>query len=141
MSLVNQVPPAASACAGDHFASQLAFYTDPYSVHTDLLAGTTAVAPIDLRDVDEYARGHLPGAMRIDYASISSLPADVIPDGVTPVTYCSGPGCLRAHVAALKFANLGIPVKVMVGGYEAWRRYRYTLERGQSTGAKVRRPT
>jgi hypothetical protein len=81
MSLVNQVPPAASACAGDHFASQLAFYTDPYSVHTDLLAGTTAVAPIDLRDVDEYARGHLPGAMRIDYASISSLPADVIPDG------------------------------------------------------------
>jgi rhodanese-related sulfurtransferase len=37
------------------------------------------------------------------------------------VVYCAGPHCNGADVAALKLAELGRPVKMMLGGLTGWQ--------------------
>ncbi|KJF77052.1 rhodanese, partial [Klebsiella aerogenes] len=36
------------------------------------------------------------------------------------VVYCAGPHCNGADIAALKLAQLGRPVKMMLGGLTGW---------------------
>ncbi|MCV7760406.1 rhodanese-like domain-containing protein, partial [Pluralibacter gergoviae] len=43
------------------------------------------------------------------------------------VTYCAGPHCNGADVAALKLALLGRPVKIMIGGMTGWQDEGFTF--------------
>lgn len=37
------------------------------------------------------------------------------------VVYCAGPHCNGADIAALRLAELGRPVKMMLGGLTGWQ--------------------
>jgi rhodanese-related sulfurtransferase len=45
------------------------------------------------------------------------------------VTYCAGPHCNASTHAALRLAELGVPVKEMLGGFDFWVRDGYPVER------------
>ena len=57
-----------------------------------------------------------PSHGRINERNLASYPPDAL-----FVTYCAGPHCNGADKAALKLAQLGRPVKKMIGGVEGWR--------------------
>jgi rhodanese-related sulfurtransferase len=42
------------------------------------------------------------------------------PDDILFITYCAGPHCNGATRGALRLAQLGRPVKVMIGGITGW---------------------
>ncbi|HFK3894083.1 TPA: rhodanese-like domain-containing protein, partial [Klebsiella pneumoniae] len=46
------------------------------------------------------------------------------------VVYCAGPHCNGADVAALKLAELGRPVKMMLGGLTGWEDEGYAFASG-----------
>jgi len=46
------------------------------------------------------------------------------------VVYCAGPHCNGANKAAVKLAQLGRPVKEMIGGLTGWIDEGFGLERG-----------
>ncbi|CRK62083.1 Rhodanese-related sulfurtransferase [Alloactinosynnema sp. L-07] len=134
-----------------HFRARLAFETDVSDVHAaltasddfaagkvdnDKLAGAQVrVNPdaidfvlIDSRSTVSWDQGHIPGALHLPTAEIATRARDLVPAGTRVVTYCWGPGCNGATRAALAFAELGYPVREMLGGFEYWAREGFAVE-------------
>jgi rhodanese-related sulfurtransferase len=127
-SLVTQVRAADSASAAAHFESTLRFETDCWDVHHSL-AQPADFALIDVRSEALFARGHIPGAINIPHAKIIGSRMADYPPGTVFVVYCAGPHCNGAHRGALRLAQLGRPVKIMLGGVSGWREERFPLVR------------
>ncbi|MFG1627513.1 rhodanese-like domain-containing protein [Kribbella sp. NPDC049227] len=121
-SAVLQTPAAGRDDAVAHFAGRLSFEADVSDVAADIGVGAPGWVLIDSRSQESWDQGHVPGAVHLPTREIAARAASVVPDGVTVVTYCWGPGCNGATKAALEFARLGYPVKEMIGGFEYWTR-------------------
>ena len=120
-SQVRAVEPAGSGAAAEHFASLLAFETDCWDVHHDLEAGSSEFVLLDVRSPELFEQGHVPGAVNLPHGRINERNLSRYPVGTVFVTYCAGPHCNGADKAALALAQLGRPVKKMIGGVEGWR--------------------
>jgi rhodanese-related sulfurtransferase len=142
MSQVLAVAPAPAAAAAAHFAARLSFETDVSDVHADLQAdGGVEVGGrlvvVDSRSEPAWRQGHVPGALHLPTAEVAARAVGLIPPGRPVVTYCWGPGCNGATRAALAFAQLGYPVKEMIGGFEYWVRQGFAVD---SPAGRLRRP-
>jgi rhodanese-related sulfurtransferase len=122
MSQVSAVPSAASAAALAHYSAQLAFETDCADVHSAFASGPDAVdfVLLDVRSPASFARGHVPGAVNLPHGKIVASKLAGYPTGTLFVTYCAGPHCNGATRGAMRLAELGRPVKVMIGGVTGW---------------------
>jgi rhodanese-related sulfurtransferase len=123
-----------------HFAARLAFEADVSDVHAELEAGVGGVVVVDSRSDEAWVQGHLPGAVHLPTARIANRAAALIPSGAAVVTYCWGPGCNGATRAALAFAELGYPVKEMLGGYEYWVREGFPVVTAHGTVSRPADP-
>jgi rhodanese-related sulfurtransferase len=128
-SAVTRTRPADSALALCHFSADLTFETDCWDVH-DALSHEPDFVLLDVRSPELYARGHVPGAVNIPHGKIiESRLAQYAPDTVF-VVYCAGPHCNGAHRGAIRLAQLGRPVKLMIGGVTGWLDEGFELARG-----------
>jgi rhodanese-related sulfurtransferase len=134
-SMVRQVPAAPSARAAAHFAERLELETDPSDVHSDLVAKHSGIVVLDARPREAYERAHVPGARSVPYRQIDEELAASFSNTDVHVVYCWGPGCNAATKAAVRLAQLGLPVKEMIGGIEYWRREGYALASGPAPGS------
>ena len=82
-------------------------------------AGATLV---DARSAEQYAAGHIPGAINVptgDDAALTRLPADKT---AQLVFYCGGPACSARTTCATKVQALGYTKLAQYkGGYPEWR--------------------
>jgi rhodanese-related sulfurtransferase len=120
MSIVTEVPAAASAAALAHFEASLGFETDCWDVHHSLANGQHDFVLLDVRGTEKYARGHVPGAIDLAHRKIIGSKIDSYPRDTVFVVYCAGPHCNGAARAAIRLAKLGRPVKIMAGGVTGW---------------------
>ena len=87
----------------------------------ELLAASDAgdVVVLDVRPGDEYAAGHLPGAISIPLdelaARISEIPADV-----EIVAYCRGRYCVLSHRAVRMLTEHGYDARLAADGMLEW---------------------
>jgi rhodanese-related sulfurtransferase len=116
---VTAIPPAPSAEARDHFATEFAFETDCWDVHEALGKGADFVL-LDVRGPALFAKGHIPGALNLPHGKMTRSKMDSWPEETIFVTYCAGPHCNGAARGALRLADLGRPVKIMAGGVTGW---------------------
>lgn len=81
---------------------------------------TGDVTLIDVRPEEEYAAGHIPGAISVPVeelaARIGSLPA-----GKTIVAYCRGAYCVLAHEAVRALTAEGLEAVRLADGMLEWR--------------------
>ncbi|MBN8592251.1 MAG: rhodanese-like domain-containing protein [Anaerolineae bacterium] len=130
-SLVAATPAAPSTAAQSHFQAKLGYETDCADVHHDIQHGVNAFVLVDVRSPEAYQRSHVPQAINLPVARITPAALADYPPDTLFVVYCWGPGCNGATKAALRFSELGYPVKEMLGGIEYWEdRERYPIERG-----------
>jgi rhodanese-related sulfurtransferase len=123
MSQVSAVPAADSSTALAHFSSLLSFETDCADVHASLKSEdpqSVDFVLLDVRSPALFARGHVPGAVNLLHGKIVASKLAEYPADTLFVTYCAGPHCNGATRAAIKLAQLGRPVKVMIGGITGW---------------------
>ena len=80
---------------------------------------------------EAFARRHLPGALHLPHSQISAERMTAWPAETLFVVYCAGPHCNGADVAALKLAELGRPVKMMLGGITGWEDEGYAFVAGK----------
>ena len=78
------------------------------------------VTVIDVRPQDEYAAGHIPGALSIPLAELRKRLSD-IPKHRDVVAYCRGPYCVLAVEAVTLLRKRGIRARRFEGGWPAWR--------------------
>jgi len=81
-------------------------------------AGTVTV--LDVRPPDEFALGHLPGAINIPLSEIEARLADLDP-GQEIVAYCRGPYCILSYQAVAKLRARGFNARRLQDGLPQWR--------------------
>ncbi|MGQ7934137.1 rhodanese-like domain-containing protein [Paraburkholderia sp. D1E] len=117
---VNAVPAADSAAALAHFQASLQFETDCADVRAALASGTPGFVLLDVRSPALFEQGHVPGALNLPHGKIVASKLAGYPQDTLFVTYCAGPHCNGAARGALRLAQLGRPVKLMIGGITGW---------------------
>lgn len=88
----------------------------------DLLARVRSgeVTVLDVRPREEYAAGHLPGAINIPLSELETHLNDFNP-GRTVVAYCRGPYCVLSYDAVAQLRKHGIKAKRLKDGYPEWK--------------------
>ena len=131
-------PAASSDDAVVHFARRLGFETDCWDVHDALSRDAQDFVLLDVRSPTLYALGHVPGALNLPHGKITERRMAEWRDGTLFVTYCAGPHCNGANKGALRLAQLGRPVKEMIGGVTGWLDEGFELATGEAVGSLVR---
>ena len=75
---------------------------------------------LDVRPKEEYAAGHLPGAINVPLAELEKN-LKRIPRNREIVAYCRGPFCLLAFEAVAKLRKKGLKARRLETGYPEWR--------------------
>lgn len=104
----------------DYFKAKLNFEIDVMDVKGGMEKGEFVL--VDTRRRASWDHGHIPGAVHLPTAQIPAHAAAQVPAGTPVVVYSWGPGCNGSTFAALAFAELGYPVREMIGGIEYWAR-------------------
>jgi len=78
------------------------------------------VIVLDVRPENEYAAGHLPGAVNIPLADLEKHLDKFGPD-MEIVAYCRGPHCILAYDAVAKLRGHGVRARRLQGGYPEWK--------------------
>jgi rhodanese-related sulfurtransferase/DNA-binding transcriptional ArsR family regulator len=75
---------------------------------------------LDVRPVEEYRAGHIPGAISVPVGELGERLAE-IPKRREVVAYCRGPYCLMAHDAVEKLRARGRRARRLIDGFPEWR--------------------
>jgi rhodanese-related sulfurtransferase len=129
-SNVSLFPAAPSSEAALHFARRLSFETDCWDVHDALSRGVADFVLLDVRSSALFEAGHIPGAINLPHGKITGRRMAEWPRETLFVTYCAGSHCNGANKGALRLAELGLPVKEMIGGITGWLDEGFTLATG-----------
>ncbi|MPZ30040.1 MAG: metalloregulator ArsR/SmtB family transcription factor [Rhodospirillales bacterium] len=88
-----------------------------------------AVTVLDVRPQDEFALGHLPGAINVPLAELERRLSALEP-GQEIVAYCRGPYCVLSYEAVAKLRARGFTVRRLEDGYPEWRAAGLPVEAG-----------
>jgi rhodanese-related sulfurtransferase/DNA-binding transcriptional ArsR family regulator len=78
------------------------------------------VTLLDVRPEDEFARGHLPGAVNVPLAQLARRLAELPPEREV-VAYCRGPWCVLSFEAVALLRRQGYRVRRLEDGYPEWK--------------------
>ncbi|MCS2173050.1 rhodanese-like domain-containing protein [Scandinavium sp. TWS1a] len=121
MSYVTEIPAASPQDAIAHFQCRLSVETDCDDVHAATKSGEVDFVLLHVvGSPAAFARRHLPGALHLPHRYLTEARLCEWPLETLFVVYCAGPHCNGADRAALKLAQLGRPVKIMIGGLTGW---------------------
>ncbi|RDH91365.1 MAG: ArsR family transcriptional regulator [endosymbiont of Seepiophila jonesi] len=85
------------------------------------------VTVLDVRPPEEYAAGHLPGAINIPLAELEKQ-LDALDPSQEVVAYCRGPHCVLAFDAVSKLRERGLKARRLDGGLPEWRLEGFPVE-------------
>ena len=74
----------------------------------------------DVRPQEEFAQGHLPGAVNVPLSELKAYMAG-IPKGREVMAYCRGPWCVLSFEAVSLLRAEGYEARRMAGGLPGWR--------------------
>lgn len=78
------------------------------------------VLVVDVRPVEEYAAGHIPGAVSIPFDELEQRLGE-IPSGRKVVAYCRGPYCVLAAETVKALRAHGVRAVRLKDGFPEWR--------------------
>jgi rhodanese-related sulfurtransferase len=113
------------AKAKQYFEAKMAFTTGP--VELERMMKNNEVNIVDVRAAEDYAEGHIPGALNLpkdQWHTLKGLRKDKI-----NVVYCYSIVCHLAAAAALEFAGKGYPVMELDGGWRWWKDEEFEIEK------------
>ena len=113
------------AKAKQYFEDKLAFTLGPVELDHMIKEGTN-INIVDVRAAEDYAKGHIPGAINLPkekWDTLEGLEKDKV-----NVLYCYTMVCHLAAGAAAHFAGRGFPVMELEGGFETWKEYDLDVE-------------
>jgi len=98
---------------------------------TELLARARdgLVTVVDVRPAEEYAAGHVPGAVNIPLKELEHR-LQSLPRAQEVVAYCRGPYCVLAYEAVARLRDAGFRARRLQEGFPEWRAAGLPVEEG-----------
>ena len=112
--------------AKEYFEAKISFTTGPVELERMMKQGEN-INIVDVRAAEDYAEGHIPGAVNLPKDKWHSL--DGLRKDKTNVLYCYSQVCHLAATAAVEFASKGYPVMELEGGFRAWKEHDMEIEK------------
>lgn len=78
------------------------------------------VTVLDVRPPDEYAAGHVPGAVNIPLSELEQHLQELDPNQEV-VAYCRGPHCVLAFDAVARLREKGLDARRLQDGFPEWK--------------------
>jgi len=91
------------------------------------------VTVLDVRPPEEYAAGHVPGAVNIPVEQLEKRLRE-LPKSREVVAYCRGPFCLMSYEAVQLLRKKGIKARRLQDGMPEWRVAGHPVEGGPTAG-------
>ena len=82
---------------------------------------------IDVRPPEEYAQGHIAGALNIPLDKLKQH-LKALPPNREIVAYCRGPWCVLSYEAVARLRKAGISARRLEEGLPEWRRAGMPIE-------------
>jgi rhodanese-related sulfurtransferase len=114
------------AKAKAYFENKLAFTTGPVEVDRWIRTDQNTINVVDVREAEDYAKGHIPGAINLPRDRWDSL--EGLQKNKTNVVYCYTQTCHLAANACAHFAGKGYPVMELEGGFQVWKENELDIE-------------
>jgi molybdopterin/thiamine biosynthesis adenylyltransferase/rhodanese-related sulfurtransferase len=109
---------------------------DPAEVHELIDEG---VAVVDVREAEEFAAGHIPGAKHVPRSYLESRIENVVPDRSTQVILYCASGNRSAYAARTLQQDMGYEhVRSLTGGITLWKDRGYEVQVPRALGAEQR---
>jgi len=86
------------------------------------------VTVLDVRPEEEYAAGHLPGAINVPVEKLASY-LSKLPRRREIIAYCRGPYCLMSFEAVEKLRKRGLKARRLEDGFPEWKAAGLPVER------------
>ena len=109
------------------FEDKVAFTTGPVELSQMIKSGESDFNVIDVREGEDYAKGHIPGAINLPkdkWSTLGGLSKDKI-----NIIYCYTHVCHLGAKACAEFARNGFPVMELDGGFEEWKENDLDIEK------------
>jgi rhodanese-related sulfurtransferase len=123
------------AAARAYFENKLAFTTGPVELDRWIKAGEHNLVVVDVRAAEDFAKGHISGAINLPRAKWDSLQG--LSKDKTNVVYCYTQQCHLAANACVHFASRGYPVMELEGGFAAWKENELDIEEESASRFKT----
>ncbi|TPI61044.1 metalloregulator ArsR/SmtB family transcription factor [Mesorhizobium sp. B3-1-7] len=78
------------------------------------------VTLVDVRPADEFALGHVPGAINVPLGDVRAWSGDAAPNREV-VAYCRGPWCVMSFEAVAALRSLGYSARRLEDGMPEWK--------------------
>lgn len=111
----------------EYFEKKVGFTTGPVELD-DWIKNKMEFVIIDVRAVEDFAEGHIPGALNLpedQWKTLKGLRKDRV-----NVLSCYSLVCHLAARAAVEFARQGFPVMELDGGFNEWKEHDLEIEKG-----------
>jgi molybdopterin/thiamine biosynthesis adenylyltransferase/rhodanese-related sulfurtransferase len=97
------------------------------------------VVLVDVRELDEWSAGHIPGAKHVPKSYLETRIEAVVPDRDAPIVLYCGVGVRSAWAARTLIEDLGYTnVSSMIGGFALWKDRGYEVEVPRTLTAEQR---
>jgi rhodanese-related sulfurtransferase/DNA-binding HxlR family transcriptional regulator len=87
------------------------------------------VTVLDVRPAEEYAAGHIPGAVNVPLGELENYLKKLKPEQEI-VAYCRGPHCVLAFDAVVSLREKGLKARRLEEGYPQWKTAGLPVETG-----------
>ncbi len=127
-----QLPDAKKAF--EFFQNKMTFTLGPMELKTQM-DEKNAFNIIDVRAADDFAKGHVPGAINLpkdQWVNLEALKKDQV-----NIIYCYSIVCHLAARAAVEFASKGFPVMELDGGFKSWTEHHLPIEGAKTADRQV----
>ncbi len=94
------------------------------------------VTVIDVRPADEFALGHLPGAINVPLSELGSRLPD-LQTGHEVIAYCRGPWCVMSFEAVSELRKRGLNARRLDGGLPEWQMAGLPVEQVQHRSVRI----
>ena len=109
-----------------YYDSEVATLVSPHSLREDILHNTVSYVIVDVREKDDYLRGHIIGAINIVpgpgmVEKFKELEKENLNKKI--LTYCYTQVCLRGRKVGRELADSGVYVKELGIGFNDWKNF------------------